>query len=105
MVPHWDASTLMDQDLDSIRNYLVFFGIRNRQQLERFVRATEIFDFLAEVYKDELKRSPDNPLDPTGISVWGAILFTRGNQEEVRNEIIKRIKASTEFKERHPVST
>jgi len=104
LVPYLDSASLADHDdLDAIRNYLVMFGIRNRQQLERFVKAKDIFDFLRGVYVHDLKRSGDHPLDPTAVAAWGAILFTRGNQADVQREVVKRLRQSDEYRQKHEV--
>jgi hypothetical protein len=100
MVPHINGS-LVEEDPDSIRSLLILLGVRNRQQLERFVKSKDIFDFLADVYIRELSRPEAAPLDPMGVAIWCVILFTRGLQDDIKSEIIKRIRESDEYKLKH----
>jgi len=98
-VPHMEHEV---PDPETIRNLMVFLGINDRHELEEFVKAKEVFDFLADVYTRDLHRSPETPLDPTAVATWGVVLFNRGLSDGIKNAVIKKIHESDEYRQKHP---
>jgi hypothetical protein len=95
-VPHLDT-TKIENDAALVHSWLLRNGIRTRQRLSDLVSATAVFDFLAKVYVDELRRQGKTPLDPVSVGTWGVALFVRGLREDVKDSVIRQIRQSPEY--------
>lgn len=74
-------------------------GIRTRKQLIDFVNERAVFEFLADVYRGELERSPDALLDPTAVCEWGVKLYLSDLREEVKHLVLQGVQRSTEYRQ------
>lgn len=99
-VPLLDESRIEDE-VTTVHAWLLRNGVRTRDQLSAFVESRAIFEFLGQVYVDELQRPADTPLDPTAVGTWGAFLFVNGLRDDNRELVIGQIRHTPEYRVVH----
>ena len=77
-------------------------GILTKQELTVFTSRTDIQDAIRKLYQEELRRRPEEALDPVGLAAWGGSLFVRGMQREEIEHIRSQIRRSPEYVAKHP---
>lgn len=95
-VPKID-NTKIEEEASVSHSWLLRNGIRTRSRLLDLVESVAIFDFLAQVYVDELHRPKPNPLDTVAVATWGATLFTFGLRDDVKEYVVNQIRQSPEY--------
>ncbi len=70
-------------------------GILTKRDLRELMTNQRILEILRELYRDELLRDVDHPLDPIAISTWGASLYisAQTDDEEQLQEAIMQVRA------------
>ena len=66
-----------------------------------FVESSAIFEFLSQIYIDELRRPVEMPLDPVAVGTWGAFLFVNGLREDNKELVIGQIRQTPEYRSVH----
>lgn len=95
-VPHLDNSKIKDES-ETVHAWLLRNGVRTRDALTAFVASTAIFEFLAQVYIEELRRPAEMPLDPTAVGTWGAFLYVNGLREDNKELVVGQIRQTPEY--------
>lgn len=95
-VPHIESSKI-NADSETAHAWLLRNGVRTRDSLIAFVASKAIFEFLAQVYVEELRRPREKPLDPAAVCTWGAFLFVNGLREDNKELVIGQIRQSSEY--------
>jgi hypothetical protein len=93
LIPDLNAKDIVKQFV-SVHFALKSQGILTRRDLRELMSNNRILEILRELYRDELLRSVDHPLDPTAIATWGAFLYISAqiDDEEQLQEAIMRVK-------------
>jgi hypothetical protein len=94
-VPHLDNSKI-EAESGTVHAWLLRNGVRARDDLAAFMASKAIFEFLAKVYVEELRRPADMPLDPTAVGTWGAFLYVNGLRDDNKELVIGQIRQSPE---------
>lgn len=84
---------------DIVRDYVrVYFNLRSqgiltKRELRELISNNRVLDILRDLYRNELLRSIEHPLDPIAISTWGAILYVSAqiDDEEQLQETIYQV--------------
>ena len=85
-----------------LRRRLNEVGIRSRLQLRQLVNSTAVLSWLEDLYRRELLRRPEAPLDPSAVATWGGMLFANGLSEQIKQHITTLILNSDEYRRNHP---
>lgn len=84
-------------DLERIRIEALYEGIVSVEKLDEVLREHSAREFVKDLYKKELSRSPD----PSAFLIWGS-RYLRGNKsEEAKNAILSALKTSFEWNEKN----
>lgn len=97
LIPHLDKGTIEKEKVVA-HFWLLRNGITTRELLQVFVSSTAVFDTLANIYRQVLKRNKDTPLDAVAISTWGAAIFRLGIRDDVLQAVTAQIMQSSEYK-------
>jgi len=85
-----------------LRNLLNQVGIRTRTQLFQVVTSRDAISWVEELYKRELLRPVDAPLDPAAVAVWVGLAVANGLSDQVKQHITNQILNCPEYREKHP---
>ena len=88
-------------DAPDVLQRLLRYGIVTSDQLHQLLTSSKIIDALKKIYVEELKRPPDNPLDPIGIAEYGSFLFVYGVGPSQLQAVTDAVRSSQEYKEKH----
>jgi len=95
-VRHLDQSKITEEAA-TVHAWLLRNGVRSRDDLSAFVESDAVFDFLAQVYVEELRRPAATPLDPTAVGTWGAFLFVNGLRDDNKELVVGQIRQTPEY--------
>ncbi len=81
--------------------WFIQYGVLYPSQLKELVRNKKVLKTLRKIYRKELLRPKEHPIDSIAVSVWGSILFNDGINSVTISEIEKYLRQSPEYLKMH----
>ena len=88
-----------------LRKCLNQVGIRTRTQLFQVVTSRDSIAWVEDLYKRELLRPTEAPLDPVAVAVWVGMAVANGMSDKIKQHITNQILLSEEYRQKHLVTS